>query len=183
MKLTRIKATGLSLLEVRAKYPDCFYKKQWWYDNEPFASEKPEAGEYEFDFTSKYLGNDYGEHAAALKRENMELPHPAVLAEALCVHFKETGERLMSDWYSRTRAFDSDGDRVLVGTFDAGGLSVSHCWDGDRDSYLGVFGVRKVDTRTLETLGSVESLPEILEVNGVKYKRVDNSLVKQKGVV
>lgn len=166
MKLTKIKTTGLSLLEVREKYPDCFYE-QTWYDAQPFATDKPEAGVYEFDFISKHPGNTYQEHVEILHREGMEFPHPAVLAEALCIHFKETGVRLMEDWYSRTSLLGSDGDRVRVGRFVADGLRVNDYWDDVRFSRLGVSASRKfLEPRVLTT-------PESLTLESLNT-RVEN---------
>jgi hypothetical protein len=153
----KITTTGLSLLEVRTKYPDCFYN-QSWYDDEAFASDKPEAGEYDIDFTSRHPGNTATEHEEILKREKAEYPHPAVLAEALCIHFKETGERLMSNWYSRTSLKGADGNRVDVGLFGADGLGVGYYWDGGRISRLGVSASRKLDTETLDLSYTLESL-------------------------
>lgn len=160
MKPLRIKTTGLSLLEVRAKYSDCFYK-QSWYDKEEFAKDKPEAGEYEFDFENSLKNQIYAEQVSALgfRGDGSEFPHPAVLAEALCIHFKETGERLMTDWWSRTSLLDSDGRRVDVGRFGAVGLGVDHYWVDDRRSYLGVVGARKLDTGSLAPIDPFDSLP------------------------
>lgn len=167
--MTKLTTTGLTLREVKNKYPDCFYN-QSWYDAESFMDDKPEAGTYEFDFTSQRLGNTYVEHTEALKREGMEFPHPAVLAEALCIHFKETGEGLMSNWYSKTSLLGSGCDRVSVGGFGAGGLYVTYgFWDDRRDSILGVVGVKKVDTGTLESLTPLEQRVSRIEKILAKY--------------
>lgn len=172
MNITKIKTTGLSLNEVRQKYPDCFYK-QIWYNKERFANENPEAGEYEFYFDNIFKNQTYQEQALSLQIQGngFDFPHPAVLAEALCIYFKETGERLMSDVYSRTSLLDSDGDRVSVGGFDADGLYVGRYWDDGRNSGLGVSASRKVDIGNLEPLDPIESLKvRILELEKFKSK-------------
>lgn len=143
MTLTKIKTTGLFLLEVKAKYPKCFFQ-QSWYDKENFANDKPEAGEYEFDFTSKHTNKTY-EGQAEMLQKGTDFPHPAVLAEALCIHFTETGERLMADWHSRTSFFDLQGCRILIGGFDTAGFFVDqYDWDSRRDFPLGVAASRLV---------------------------------------
>jgi hypothetical protein len=50
---------------------------------------------------------------------------------------------LLPSVYVRTSSLDSDGDRVRVGSFDAGGLIVSFYWDDRRDGDLGVSAARK----------------------------------------
>lgn len=137
------------MLEVVQKYPECFFK-QAWYKNEAFASEKGEEGEYDFDFESKHLNKSYEEQIVLLGKDT-KLLSVAVLAEAICIHFKETGERLLHNWYSRTSSLDSDGNRVRVGVFGADGLYVNGRWDDDRDSGLGVSSARKLATRNLLT--------------------------------
>ncbi len=174
MTTLKIKTTGLSLLELREKYPQHFYK-QSWFDNELFAKEKPPAGEYAFDFTSKLLKKSYVEQKSALSKD-FELIHPATLAEAIIVHFESTGERLCEDWYSRTSYLDSDGYRVRVG-FVGAGLRVDRSWGGSRRSNLGVAGARKLDTGNLvsiesSTLEPSDTLPLELKINGVMYRKV-----------
>ena len=166
MEPLKIKTTGLSLLEVREKYPDCFFK-QTWYDNQPFAKEKPPAGEWEFDFESKLINKTYDEQKSALKK-GFDVPHPAILAEALCVHFKETGERMLKDWYSSTSSLDSVGFPSVVGLFGELGLLVSN-WLGHRIGNVGCGASRKLDDGSL---GPLESLPDVLEINGQKYKKI-----------
>lgn len=159
----KITTTGLSILELKQKYPKLL-SKQDWYKKEAFANEKPDAGEYEFDFTSRHCGSTYEEHKETMKK-GFEFPHPAVLLEALCIHFTETGEKLMPDWCSRTSSLDSGGDRVYVGDSDSDRLYVYSYWYDDRSSSLGVSASRKI-TKGFEPLDSdltLESLNSRLE--------------------
>lgn len=164
----KITTTGLSLLEVKATYPDCFYG-QSWYEDESFATEKPPAGAWEFDFTSEHTGKTFKEQKELV---GDTVPHPAVLAEALCIHFKETGERLMSNWYSRTSSLGSGGNRVDVGYFDAGGLYVGSYWNDDRSDFIGLSSARKLDTGTLEPIENLSLEKAIEVVKGAGYKVV-----------
>lgn len=137
----KIITTGLSLLELRAKYPQHFYY-QIWYDNELFAKEKPPAGEYEFDLESRHLNETYTEQKKSLQ-DGFDFPHPAILSEAIIIHFEETGQRLLESWYSRTSNRDSDGRLVYVGNSDGTGLYVSY-WDDYRYDNLGLASARKI---------------------------------------
>ena len=58
-------------------------------------------------------------------------------------HYLSTGERLFENVYVRTSSLDSDGLRVYVGHFDAGGLRVGYIWDDYRSAYLGLASARK----------------------------------------
>jgi hypothetical protein len=50
---------------------------------------------------------------------------------------------LLKGVYVRTSSLGSDGLRVDVGSFDAGGLRVNDCWDNSSDYYVGVASARK----------------------------------------
>jgi len=172
MKTIKIKTTGLSLKELKEKYatgPSGFYP-QSWYENEKFYTEKPEAGEYEFIFDRDLCNKTYSEQLEKLPK-GYSPTHIATIAEAILIHFKETGERLLEDWYVRTSNLDSGGHRVYVGSFDSRGLDVNDFWDGSRDGIIGLSASRKLDTGTLETLESIESLPNELIINNIKYKK------------
>jgi hypothetical protein len=89
------------------------------------------------------------------------------LAEAILTRYKETNERLMDNWFSRTCSVDSNGYRVYVGYFDSGGLYVGSSWDGYRYSSIGVASARKLNLkpRTLEPFES-----RLLELENFKEK-------------
>lgn len=170
----KLATTGKSLLEIRQEYgigESGFYDNTWWL-NEPFAKEKPEAGVWDFDFKIKLTNLTYNEQCKQLKK-GYKAMHPAVIAEAVLSYYKETGKRLLENWYSRTSSIDLDGNHVLVGYFDADGLNVGSRWDDFRYDSIGASPARKskknLDTRDLE---HVESLPTELIVNGIKYKKV-----------
>lgn len=154
--------TGASLRELREKYgvgEAGFYDNSWWKD-EPFADEHGERGEYEIDFESKLVNLSFDEQKRQL-RGGFEFPHPAVIVEAVLEHYKNTGNRLLQNWYSRTNTLDSYGGRVGVGGFGAGGLYVCRYGGGLRGASIGVSSSRKLklesgNLETFETL-SLES--------------------------
>ena len=148
MKKITITTTGLSLLKVKKKYPDYFFL-QTWYENEPFAEEHPAAGVYEIIFSNFLNKLTFKEQQEKIPK-GFEIMHPAVLAEACCIHYKATGERLLAKYYLRTSSVDSVGDRVRVGRFGADGLGVYHCWGGARYSRLGVSAARKLESEAIE---------------------------------
>lgn len=161
--------SGKSLLELREEYgigSVGFYDNVWWL-NENFAKEKPEVGVYEIELGEDLVELTFKEQIAKLKK-GFEPIHPAVLTEAILEHYKKTGERLLENLYMRTCVVDSDGNRVFVGYFGSGGLGVDSWGDGDRLSDVGVASARKLGASKIES----STLPETLEINGVKYKRM-----------
>jgi hypothetical protein len=161
--------SGKSLLELRSKYgtgASSFYP-QSWYDNEAFATEKPEAGIYEIIFDEKTKSLTFADQKKKLKKE-FSVAHPAIVVEAVLSHFKATGERLLENWYVRTDSVDSDGLRVNVGYFDADGLFVNDRWDGFRPDYLALASARKLTRlapRTLESSSALEPRVKKLEAD------------------
>lgn len=148
---------GLSLNEVREKFPELFYD-QSWYTNDAFAKEKAPAGIYEVS-TEPIEGslNKTWEEQQSLIPSDFEVIPAAVLAYAICTHFKETGERLFENMYARMSSQDSDGFRVFLGVFVARGLYVGYWSGGDRSSSLGLAVSRKSGACALESFDS-ESL-------------------------
>lgn len=158
MKTITIDFPGISLLEVRKQFPECFYtKKEAWYDDEDFAKEKIPAGKWEVDLEpiKNSFNKTWDEQSKFVKKS--EVPPAAVLVYAFCKHFKDTDERAFETCYVRTSSRGAGGGRVGVGD-SAGGLGVSDGWDYDRDSDLGVAGARKLDTGILEPLVLLEDL-------------------------
>lgn len=142
----KVTITGKSLLELHKEYGvgnSGFYSSDPWWKNEAFAKEKPEPGQYEITFDKKSVNKTHNEQFKEIKK-GFAPAHPAVVTEAVLAHFRETGKRLLEDWYVRAPSLDSDGLRVIVGYFDARGLSVDHCWDDYRDSRIGVSAARKL---------------------------------------
>lgn len=159
--------SGKSLLELRNQYgtgSGGFYDNTWWLAQD-FASDRAEPREYELCIEKKALHWLTCDEQKAKLPEGYEFPHPAVLAEALLVHFNKTGEHLMKDWYSRTSLLASGGDRVVVGRCDAGGVGVSGDWVGFRFR-VGVGPCRKLSSikpRNLESLESLDARVAALE--------------------
>lgn len=176
MKTITITFPGISLNQVREQNKDLFYD-QSWYTDEAFANENIPAGVWEVSLEP--LEGSFSktwEEQQELLPEGYEVPPAAVLAYALVEYFKKTGERCLSQMWVRTGSRDSGGDRVYVGRFGEAGLLVDGYWDGYRDDDLGLLSARKVAARALEDLGPIESsplesLPQVLEINGVKYRK------------
>jgi hypothetical protein len=167
MKFT---TTGKSLLELRDIYgidSGGFYNNTWWLD-EPFAKEKSEAGVYEIDFKSKLTNLTFDEQVRKLKKGFRPI-HPAILAEAVLLHYKTTGKRLLKDLDSRSNTFSSSGYHVSVGRFDSRGLDVDRWTDGNRFDYVGLAASRKLSSLAPRTIDPLETLPLELEINGIKY--------------
>lgn len=171
--------TGKSLLELREEFgigKNGFYDQDW-YLNEPFAKEKPESGIYEIDFDGKFGKMAWDEQEKKIPK-GWQRAHEAIIIEAVLTHYKETGERLLEDWYHWGPSLGSYGKRVIVGCFDSGGLYVRGCrpaWDDF--GFLRVCLLRKLRDLSVEELKSfevlkVKSLPDILEVNGERYKKL-----------
>ena len=67
----KIYIESLSLLDLREKYGTSkfgFYDNSWWL-NEPFAKEKPEAGEYEIDLSNKLVNLTFSEQKKKIKKD------------------------------------------------------------------------------------------------------------------
>lgn len=170
MKLT---LQGKSLLELREEYglgESGFYGNDWWL-NEDFAKEKPEGGEYEITLHHESMNLTFNEQKKKLKK-GFEVIHPALLAEAILSHYKNTKERLAENYYYRTNTLVSDGGRVFVGSFGSDGLSVGGGWDGDRHSDVGLASARKFrGDLSVEPSNLFDSLE--ISFKGKKYKVVE----------
>lgn len=159
--------SGKSLKELREEFgtgSSGFYNQDW-YKKESLYTEKAKAGTYEIVVEKQLENLTYEEQKKKLKK-GWNIPHPAVLAEAILMHYKKTGERLLKDWYSRTRSTDSDGYRVSVGYFDSGGLSVGSGWGGSRFDHVGVSASRKLKNLTPHSLESFDPLSIKVTVAG-----------------
>ena len=170
---------GKSLLELRKEYgvgSSGFYN-QSWYDNELFAKEKPEAGEYDIDFGEDIKNLTFAEQKTKLKK-GFSVAHPAVVAEAILAHLKKTGERLCGTHWVRTSLVGSDGDRVLV-RFGAVGVHVGNGWDDGRSGDVDVASARK-STKNLDagTLEPRESLT--LEEKARRYDEINKIIYNTK---
>lgn len=159
--------SGKSLKELREEFgtDSGGFCLQDWYKTEPFYAEKAKAGTYEIVVEKQLENLTYKEQKNKLKK-GWNIPHPAVLAEAILMHYKKTGERLLEDWYSRTSSTASDGDHVYVGGFDSGGLSVNDFWDVYRGDRVGMSASRKLKNLTPHSLESFDPLSIKVTVAG-----------------
>ncbi|MDR3571592.1 MAG: hypothetical protein P4L81_05380 [Candidatus Pacebacteria bacterium] len=135
----------MSILGIRGACKDqrLFYDQDW-YNKQAFAKERGEVGWHLVrktpveDSTSK----TWDEQQQLLGKDD-ETPNARVVIYTMIGHFKATDERLFEKIWMRCSDLDSDGGRVYVGFFGAGGLYVSYDWDSYCNSYLGVASARK----------------------------------------
>ncbi|HEY4519493.1 MAG TPA: hypothetical protein VJH33_00440 [Candidatus Paceibacterota bacterium] len=139
---------NMSLLDVRALKTDYFYtKKNNWYSSKSERFAKNDKAEPVWIALRKKpversFNKDWNEQKELVAPPNV-VPNVAELVWALTTYKAVRGVYLLPNVYVRTSSVDSDGDRVDVGPFAAGGLLVGHSWDDDRLSRLGVSASRK----------------------------------------
>lgn len=144
----------LSIVQIRAKAAEMKLPKdvkklfcnQDWYENQQFATQS----ELEWRLIQKTLISDstsktWEEQQKLLDAKTEETPMAQAVVYTMIGFFLKTGERLFEKIYVRTSSLVSDGDRVIVGYFDAGGLLVSDFWDYYRRDDLGVASSRKLE--------------------------------------
>lgn len=141
---------GLSINEIRKKYPHHFWNQDW-YKNEAFANEKAPVGTYELRIPEEGFNKKW-KNQQELVQDGEGVAHPAVILNALFEHFENTGERLLETRYVRTGGRVSDGRLVAVGSFDSDGAGVSRSSPDGVSAILGVCLSRMV-------VGGVESEP------------------------
>ena len=136
----------LSTLEIRGKAPQnqrLFYD-QSWYNKESFAKERGEVSWHLIRRTPvpNSTSKTWDEQQALLSKDE-ETPTARIMTYMIIGHFLATGVRLFENIYVRSSDVASDGYRVGVGGFDAGGLRVGSYWGDRRDDDLGVSSARK----------------------------------------
>jgi hypothetical protein len=136
----------MSILDIRGKVErKLFYSHDdAWYNNQTFAKDKGEVG---WQLVRKVpiadsTNKTWNEQQALLSQDE-ETPKAQVVVYTIIGHFLATGERLFESIYVRCSDLGSDGHRVAVGRFDAGGLYVGSWHDDDRVGSLGVSAGRK----------------------------------------
>ncbi len=68
---------------------------------------------------------------------NDQVPNVSVLAQAVLIHYLETGKRLFGESYVRVSDVGSGGQQVGFGYFDISGINVpGRFWDTDRREFL-----------------------------------------------
>ncbi len=135
----------ISLLDIRGACKDqgLFYNQDW-YNKQSFAKEKGEVG---WQLSRKTPVSDstsktWDEQNKLLGKDD-EVPSVRAVVYTMVGHYKATGERLFEKIWVRCSDLDSDGDRVVVGSFDALGLLVHVCWDVYRSHSVGLASARK----------------------------------------
>ena len=135
----------LSLLDIRGACKDqgLFYNQDW-YNKQSFAKEK---GEVNWQLIRKIPVDDSTsktwDEQNKLLGKNDEVPTIRAVVYTMVGHYKATGERLFEKVWVRCSDLGSDGGRVYVGSFGAGGLSVDDRWDDNRSDSLGLASARK----------------------------------------
>ena len=137
----------LSILDIRGiakKQSDrTLFYSQDWYDKQAFAKDKGEIGwhlvrKVPVAHSTSKTWNDQ----QALLSKDEETPPARIVVYTMIGHFLATGERLFEKLCVRCVDLGSDGRRVVVGLFDAGGLSVNYWYDYRRDN-VGLSAARK----------------------------------------
>jgi hypothetical protein len=138
--------TAMSTLDVREIQSAHFYTKTGgWYANQKFAHEdKTSFGWLAIKKTpvSNSTSKNWNEQNKLLSALE-KVPNAAEMSWFITTYFEVRGVRLFENVYVRTSSLDSDGRRVYVGYFGAGGLHVDLYWDDGRDGFLGLSAGRK----------------------------------------
>lgn len=136
----------LSILEIRGRVKRELFNSHddAWYNSQAFAKDKGVVGWHLVRKTpvANSTSKSWSEQQALLTKDEAT-PTARVMTYMIIGHYLATGERLFRNLYVRCSEVDSDGDRVYVGRFDGGGLSVSRYWGGHRGSDLGLVSSRK----------------------------------------
>ena len=139
---------SMSLLDVHAVKKDYFYSKEGgWYSNKSEKFAKNDKAEPVWIALSKEpvadsLDKNWPEQSD-LVAEPMVVPNAAVAVWGYTTYLAVRGTYLLPNIYVRTSSLDSDGYRVSVGHFDAGGLNVVSWSDDYRSDGIGVSAARK----------------------------------------
>jgi len=137
----------MSILDIRDKeVRKLFYSRHGdaWYNKQAFAKDKGKLG---WQLVRKVPIADstnltWSQQQLLLGKDE-ETPTARVMVYMIIGHFLKTRERLFENIHVRCSDLDSGGVRVVVGCFDAGGLSVAD-WDDDRhDGNIGLSAARK----------------------------------------
>ena len=138
----------LSILDIQGRVPrELFYfKDDQWHKSQAFAKEKGRAGWHlvRKDTVPNSTSKTWQEQQSLLGKDD-ETPTARVLIYTVIVTFLAIGVKLLTNIYARVSDLDSDGSRVIVGYFDAGGLGAIYGWDVGRFGDFGVASARKSD--------------------------------------
>lgn len=136
----------MSLLEVRGLKKDHFYSKEGgWYAEQAFAQNDKVDTRWIMlrkEPVPQSTSKNWSEQQALLS-DNEVTPNAAEVVWCVTTYKVVRNTYLLRNIYVRTSSLDSDGLRVDVGDFDAGGLGVNRYWDDVRGGGLGVSAGRK----------------------------------------
>ncbi len=121
------------------------YTPDAWYSKEKFATDTTMDLRWYLLHTNivpKSEDKTFDEQKAMLPAE-YEMPSAITEVAKDLLVFKKTGVYANPSRYGRCTVVDSDGRRVSVGYFDAGGLVVDRYWDDHRLDRIGVSASRK----------------------------------------
>ncbi len=139
---------SLSILSIRdivkkSSGQDLFFSQDW-YEKESFAKSE---GEISWQLVRKEpVANSFSktwDEQRILLSGAEEIPAARIMVYTIIGHFLATGERLFKDTYVRVFSFDADWRSVIIGYFDANGLSVSSYGSDARDGDIGLSAARR----------------------------------------
>jgi hypothetical protein len=138
----------LTVLDVRNLDKQLFYSKTGgWCENHKFSRNERTGGYTSWLAIKKTPVNGSTNKTWTdqnkLLSDVEHVPNAAEFTWAVTIYHKVRGVYLFPDVYVRVSSLGSDGSRVYVGYFAAGGLGVSGYWGDDRDSCLGLSSARK----------------------------------------
>ena len=140
---------AISLLEIRDLQPNYFYSKQggWYAESKEVFSRRDRAATAWIMLRKESVPESQRkswDKQQTLLSEFEIVPNAAETAWAITTYKAVRGVYLLPNVYVRTSSLDSVGDRVSVGGFDEGGLSVGNGrWDVYRSGDLGLSSARK----------------------------------------
>lgn len=139
-----VACAGLSLHEVRKSQPDLFeYKAEKWWNSQPYFRSFAKVGWYLIRKgpVPNSLNEAWNDQVKLLS--DMEtVPSASVLAQAVLIHYLDTGTRLFEDAIVRVSDLDSRGDQFVVGGFSRGFCVGDFWWNAVCNESLGIASAR-----------------------------------------
>ncbi len=128
----------LSLLDVREKNKELFYRFRWFV-TEDFAKERGDASWQLVRKTPVPSSlNVPMSDQLILMNDNEDVPSARIMVYAIIGYFLSTSERLFEQTNVRCSDIDLTDFRVYVGLFDSKGLNIYHNWDGYCRPHIGI---------------------------------------------
>lgn len=139
---------AMSLLDIRAIKTDYFYSKEggWYTENKQKFAQGDKAESIWIALRKEPVADSLGKNwsqQSELVVLPMTVPNAAEAVWGLTAYKAVRGIYLLPDLYVRTSSLVSDGDRVSVGIFGAGGLGIDGSWGRRRRDGLGLASARK----------------------------------------